>query len=428
MGVLRRWIAAVVLSLAAAVPAAQGAALWLYEMGAPDMGAAGAGQAAKAADASTAFLNPAGMTRLDRSQVLLGIQPTYLDIQFDTQDSAFGGGDGGNAGGFVPVGSLHYVHSLTPDFKLGVSAASYFGLGVDYGDDWAGRYYVTEAEFLTFGITPSAAYRINHWLSVGAGVNILFAQLNQKAAINNAVVPGQEGSSDGKIKIEDDDMGYGFNLGILLEPRKGTRIGIAYRSKVDVEFDDVAKLKRVGPVLQGQLDASGLAGSKADIDMTVPQGVMVSAYHQITDRWAIMGNIGWQEWSEFGHSDITIESSDSKKFTQDLGYDDTWHVALGAQCRIAEPWLWSFGAAYDTSPIDGSKDRTPALPFDRQIRLATGIQYDWSEDVTIGCAYEYLDLGDADINQEGGPLKGPLKGDYSPNAAHNFAVNLNWKF
>jgi long-chain fatty acid transport protein len=263
---------------------------------------------------------------------------------------------------------------------------------------------------------------------VGAGVNILFAQLNQKAAINNAAVPGQEGSSDGKIKIEDDDTGYGFNLGILLEPREGTRIGIAYRSKVDVEFDDVAKLKRVGPVLQGQLDASGLAGSKVDIDMTVPQGVMVSAYHQITDRWAIMGNIGWQEWSEFGHSDITVKSTDSDSFSQDYGYDDTWHVALGAQCRISEPWLWSFGAAYDTSPIDGSKERTPALPFDRQIRLATGIQYDWSEDVTIGCAYEYLDLGDADINQEGGPLKGPLKGDYSPNAAHNFAVNLNWKF
>ena len=43
-----------------------------------------------------------------------------------------------------------------------------FGLGVDYDDDWAGRYYTTETELLTFGINPSMAYRINDLLSVAA--------------------------------------------------------------------------------------------------------------------------------------------------------------------------------------------------------------------------------------------------------------------
>ena len=32
----------------------------------------------------------------------------------------------------------------------------------------------------------------------------------------------------------------------------------------------------------------------------VLQSVMFSAYHQLTDSWAIMGNIGWQDWSDFG--------------------------------------------------------------------------------------------------------------------------------
>ena len=108
---------------------AWGGGVWLYESGAPDLGAAGAGRAALAADASTAGANPAGMTRLDRSQMLSAVQGIYIDSRFDTKLSGFGGGDGGNAGGFVPSGGLHYVHRVTDDFRLGISAGSYFGLG-----------------------------------------------------------------------------------------------------------------------------------------------------------------------------------------------------------------------------------------------------------------------------------------------------------
>ena len=87
------------------------------------------------------------------------------------------------------------------------------------------------------------------------------------------------------------------------------------------------------------------------------------------------------------------------------------------------------GAAYDTSPVDDADKRMPPdLPLDRQVRIGTGIQYDWNEGLTVGVAYEYLDAGEAEIDQEGGPLQGPLKGEYDPDAIHFFAVNLIWKF
>jgi len=410
------------------IPVAWAGALWLYEGGTPDLGTAGAGRAALAKDASTVGANPAGMTLLDRSQMLAAVQGLYVNSRFDTHLSGFGGGDGGNAGGFVPSGGLHYVHRVTDDFRLGISAGSYFGLGVDYGDDWAGRYYTTEAELLTFGVNPGAGYRVNRWLSVGAGFSMLYANLDQKAAINNSAVPGQAGLPDGQVEIEDDDVAYGFNLGLMLTPQEGTRFGLTYRSEVDLEFKDTVALENIGPVLQGLLNLSGLAGSKVDIDMTIPQAVMMSAYHQVTDRWAVMGNIGWQDWSVFGKQDLTLSSTTATTFTKDLEYDDTWHFALGTQYRFAEDWLWSVGAAYDTSPVDGDDQRTPDLPLDRQIRIGTGIQYDWNKDVTVGIAYEYLDAGEAEIDQQGGPLQGPLKGEYDFNAIHFFAVNLIWKF
>lgn len=71
----------------------------------------------------------------------------------------------------------------------------------------------------------------------------------------------------------------------------------------------------------------------------------------------------------------------------------------------------------DTSPTD-EDIRIPDLPLDRQIRIGTGIQYDWNKDVTVGAAYKYLDAGDPEIDQEGCPLQGPLKGDCDTNAIY----------
>src|SRR5262249_45964919 len=57
---------------------------FLSEIGTPDVGLASAGYASRAQDASTVFTNPAGMTRLDGSQVLVGIQPIYGHQVFST--------------------------------------------------------------------------------------------------------------------------------------------------------------------------------------------------------------------------------------------------------------------------------------------------------------------------------------------------------
>jgi long-chain fatty acid transport protein len=406
---------------------AWGGGLWLYEQGTPDLGTAAAGRAALAADASTAGANPAGMTRLERSQMLIAAQAFYIESRFDVELATFGGGDGGNAGGFVPSGTLHYVQSISPDWKLGISAGSYLGLGVEYNETWAGRYYTTEAELLTFGVNPGVGYRVNEGLSLGGGFSVLHAQLEQKAAINNSAVPFQAGLADGELKIEADDTALGFNLGVLLEPLEGTRFGITYRSEVDVEFEDVAELRDIGPVLQGLLNLTGLAGSRVDIGMTIPQAVMLSGYHQVNARWALMANIGWQDWSAFGKQDLTLRSTNARTFTQNLDYEDTWHFALGSQYRFAEKWLWSVGGAYDSSPLE-SDTRTPDAPLDRQIRIGTGVQCDWTKNVTVGAAYEFIDLGKARINQPGGPLQGALQGEYGTNLAHIFAVNLTWMF
>jgi len=56
----------------------------LYEVGTADVGLASAGYTARAQDASTAFTNPAGMTRLDGSQATLGARGDLVGQYKDT--------------------------------------------------------------------------------------------------------------------------------------------------------------------------------------------------------------------------------------------------------------------------------------------------------------------------------------------------------
>jgi long-subunit fatty acid transport protein len=96
--------------------------LLLYEVGTADVGLASAGWAARAQDASTVLTNPAGMTRLEGSQVLLGAQALYGDYGFSIgsgTSSGLGAGDGGNPIGWFPGGSAFLSYSISPDLKLG---------------------------------------------------------------------------------------------------------------------------------------------------------------------------------------------------------------------------------------------------------------------------------------------------------------------
>jgi len=118
-----------------AVASAHAGGLWLYEQATPDMGVAGAGRQAAAMDASTASGNPAGMTRLDRSQMQGGFLGFYPVTKFKVQETSESGGGVGNAGNFAPAGSFYYVHSLKPDLKIGLGLGSYMGAGLDYGNN-----------------------------------------------------------------------------------------------------------------------------------------------------------------------------------------------------------------------------------------------------------------------------------------------------
>ena len=72
----------VLLSLTLVPSQPKAAGFYLYEIGTPSVGLASAGYAARAADAETLFTNPAGMTRLQQTELLAGVQGLYGSATF----------------------------------------------------------------------------------------------------------------------------------------------------------------------------------------------------------------------------------------------------------------------------------------------------------------------------------------------------------
>ncbi len=406
------------LAILLAVGSAQAGGLYLYEVGSPDVGLAAAGYAARAQDASTAFTNPAGMTRLKQPSLMAGAQPMYIHMDFSADGNTTATGSSGDANGWMPAGGLFYVHPVNDKLALGVAMTGYFGLALDYQDDWVGRYYVQEVALQAAGIQPAIAWKVNDQWSVGAGAAVLYGILDQKMAVNRIV----EGD-DAELKLKDEDWTVQFNLGVLYEPVQGTRLGLTYLSAADLNFSDKADISGFGERLTDKL---GFGTRTIDLGMTMPQAVMFSVYHDVNDRLSLMANLGWQDWSEFGKVDVDI-SDTNVDLTTELDYKDTWHVALGAQYRVAEPWLLTAGIAYDSSMLD--KDAvTPALPVGECWRFALGSRYAWSQDLTLGAAYELAWGGDLDMDVDRGPLAGRVSGTYENVAIHFVNLNAEWRF
>jgi long-chain fatty acid transport protein len=405
--------------------------LLLYEVGTPDVGLASAGWGARAQDASTVFTNPAGMTRLEGSQVLLGAQALYGDYGFSIkQDTSpeLGTGDGGNPIGWFPGGGAYMSFSASPDLKFGFAMTGNFGLSEKYDDNWAGRYYVQEATLLGMSFLPSIAYKVNDKFSIGGGLNVMYGILKNQVAVNN-IAPG---AGDGQLSLDDTAWGLGFNIGVLYQLSADTRFSLTYNSQVDLDFSAPAEFSGLAPGLQALLRARGLLEANIDLGVKVPQQVMASFFHQLNPRWAVLGSVGWQDWSQFGKVEVGVDSGNPTSLTTNLEYDDTWHAALGAQYRMTDAWMLNFGVAYD-SKFQGGSTVSPMLPANDAWRFGAGVQNQYSKSFSWGFSTTYIYGGTLDVDKQStAPValggRGDLVGSYPDVGMFFFAFNFNWKF
>jgi long-chain fatty acid transport protein len=160
--------------------------------------------------------------------------------------------------------------------------------------------------------------------------------------------------------------------------------------------------------------------------MNVPQSVMVSAYHRFAERWALMLDFGWQQWSQFGKVDIgVVGSGGTLNTTATIDYQDTYHGAVGIRYRLNPAWLINSGFAYDSSMVS-DQNRTVTVPIGEAFRFGLGAEWQASPKFNVAFSYELAYGGNLPVNQNRGPLAGAVVGQYPGTYFNFFQVSVIW--
>ena len=403
----------------------------LFEQGVKGLGNSFAGGSAAAEDASTIFFNPAGLTRLSGSQFEVAGHYINPQAKFDDKGSTVSpalpvvggtpltGGDGGDAGVSAIVPNFYYARQITDRFHAGVGITVPFGLETEYNEDWVGRYHAVKSDLRTIDINPTLAYRVNKWLSLGGGISAQYAD----AELTNAVDFGTIGfiggagtlpqSLDGFAKLEADDWGWRWNVGVLLEASDELRFGLAYRSDIDYTLEGDANFTipaGAEPIAIG----AGLVDTDAKADVTLPGHASLSAYWQFHEKFALMGDIFWTHWSEL--EELFIELDTGTDVVTTLDWNDTFRYALGLTYYHDNRWTFRTGIAYDETPVPSNKKRTPRVPGHDRIWTTLGLTCRISDTFGFDLAYAHLFVDDPKIRKNGLATedipRGALIGDY----------------
>jgi long-chain fatty acid transport protein len=306
-----------------------------------------------------------------------------------------------------------------------------------------GRYHAIKSEVATLNINPSVAYKVNDQLSLGAGLNFMRATAELSNAVDYSAVclsslppascaalglatPGSA-SSDGKIVVEGDDWGYGFNLGLLYEMTQQTRIGVAYRSKVKQELEGTADFSTPAAAMVPAAFTAVLADTDASAAVDLPASLSLSLLTEVAPKWDLMADITFTQWSSFDELRIEFDNPLKADSVQPEDWENTYKFSLGFNYRHNEAWTWRGGIAYDQTPIPDAESRTPRIPGNDRKWIAGGFTYTATPDVTVDFALAHLFVSDTDIDATDSAFGHNLSGSYESDV-NIISAQANWQF
>lgn len=434
---------------ATALPAGslRAAGFALKEQSATAQGNAFAGATAGAEDISYMFFNPAalGAMRQDREVVAVGslILPR-MELKQASGTTAAGTPIAGsvprhNIADAAAVPALYGGLRLSEAWVVGLGVNAPFGLGTDYPNGWVGRYQAVDSSVRVIGVTPTVAYRPLPGLSFGTGIQASHAEASLSNAIDFGTIgaglgiPGaQPGAQDGFARVDGDDWQLGYTMGVLAEPIAGTRLGIAYRSKVDHDLKGDADLS-TGNSTTGQAIAAAtgaFADTGAAARLELPASASVGIHQELTPTVSVMAETAWTNWSSFDQLRITFDNPSQPDSFTEHKWRDSWFFALGATWRPRGDLAFRAGVAYDQTPVKAD-DKTPRIPDGDRTWLSVGIGWTPTPWLSVDAAFTHIFVDDAEVRLDasdpGNASRGELDADYD-NAIDLLALSATFRF
>ena len=304
-----------------------------------DQGAAASGQgtafAAQADDPSALHYNPAGMTQLEGVQFYGGTLLVGGHYDYTSPGGTAFRGDLDGSIAFPPPINFYLTANLNKlnvgllkNLTLGIGVNSPYGLVVNYPQAVPFSALDTFATLPLLDIKPTAAYRFNDYLSIGAGLDIYtFANFAGEGAVQvNAFIPP---STNLELRVKDTAIGY--NVGMLVTPwrtdgKARLNLAFVYRSQTTLN-------------LHGQFLVNGAVTADARTDLTLPQiftgAVALWPVRDDKREWKVEVDVDYADWHSFKQLDIRL--SNGAVLPEPRNWNGVFIVHVGTEYKWLRP-------------------------------------------------------------------------------------------
>lgn len=393
------------------------AGFYLQENSVSAMGSAFSGATVNIKDASTVWFNPAGMTDLDGRQMSVGahlIMP-HSSIR-NTGSTLFGnpitGSSGGNPYNPTPVPNFYYAAPINEKTWGGIGFNAPFGLASDYENSFFGRYDSIYTDLAVYNVSGSLAYEVSPRLSIGAGLDMQYADATLKNAVNGGA------ANDAFSELKGDSRNLGYNIGIKAKPWPKTTVGATYRSGVEHK-------------LKGDISVTGTSGAVVPFSfagsakLALPDIAAVGFSHDLNDDTRFMANATWYGWSKF--DEIRSRSNNGVvNSTTRQNYKNTLGISIGGEHDLNDVWTLRAGYQYDPTPTqDGF--RTATTPDGNRNWFTAGATYKISPVLSLDLAAAIIHVADEQINVTRNSGTAIIRGDTSGHV-EILSAAINYKF
>lgn len=376
---------------------AMASAFQLWEQDGASIANYHAGYAALIQDASTAFYNPAGLTRFTNQQVALGTSVIFTNFEYrgsvtlanhqvpippfipETASKTFNSVTA-QGGVVATVPSLNYVAPINDRFAFGFSVVVPFGLKTNYGSSTPLSYAATLTSITVVDISPSLAFKVTPKTSVGAGFDVQRVSGEFDNVARALYLTDSETTSTNKAN----GTGYGYHLGALYEFSENSRLGVSYHSQVVHHLSGSSELEgKIADEFNG-----GTMRSYATTRITLPAYTALSLYQRVNPQFALMGSVLYTQWNSFKNltfngisAVLPIPNAENKLETPTIvqvnvpeHYRNTWNFSVGLDYNATDALLLRCGLGYDQTPVRRAY-RNPQLPDNNRVVAALGGHY-----------------------------------------------------
>jgi len=357
---------------------------WAGGVSFTEQGAAASGKAnaftGEANDPSAIFYNPAGITQLPGTQLMIGTSIVKLDSTFRSSTS----GESTQLQDQFPIIPHFYI---THRFKqwdervsVGLGVYTPFGIVVDWPDNWQGRFNTTDARLRVTVYNPTVAYQVTPEFSAAAGIRIADAGAEFEQKFPQIIF------GENKVRVHDlEAHPVGWNVGFLYHLKEiSTSVGLQFRSELQAKFNGSADF--TGP------DAFLIENTKFHTSVKLPPQLILGVSTKAIPRWTINADIEWEGWRTVGSIpksfDTTTGSFVAQSNFNSQGlrlWKNSYVFRLGAEYAATDRIALRGGFFYDQTPIP-KETFDPTIPNADLYALTAGLGYKW-EATSVDIAY-----------------------------------------